>query len=60
MKNEDIKQLLENIRPDENLAHRDGTPDAMVKHLYEHQKLGLAWMEEGSNKGGILGRHGAR
>ncbi|KAL9601796.1 MAG: hypothetical protein Q9219_002286 [cf. Caloplaca sp. 3 TL-2023] len=55
----EIKDLLENIRPDEELPmeNREGTPDALVYPLYEHQKLGLAWMksmEEGSNKGGIL------
>ncbi|KAI5797416.1 SNF2 family N-terminal domain-containing protein [Peziza echinospora] len=40
--------------PPEN---REGTPEALVYPLMEHQKLGLAWMkamEEGSNKGGIL------
>ena len=55
----EIKELLENIRPDEELPpeNREGTPNAMVYPLMEHQKLGLAWMkgmEEGSNKGGIL------
>lgn len=56
---EEIKSLLENIRPDEDLPpeNREGTPAAMTYPLMEHQKLGLAWMkrmEEGSNKGGIL------
>ena len=56
---EEIKSLLENIRPDEDLPkeNREGTPEAMTYPLMEHQKLGLAWMrkmEEGSNKGGIL------
>lgn len=55
----EIKSLLENIRPDEDLPpeNREGTPDAMTYPLMEHQKLGLAWMktmEEGSAKGGIL------
>ena len=55
----EIKDLLENIRPDEELPpeNREGTPDAMLYNLMEHQKLGLSWMksmEEGSNKGGIL------
>ena len=55
----EIKSLLENIRPDEELPpeNREGTPDAMKYPLLEHQKLGLAWMksmEEGSAKGGIL------
>lgn len=57
----EIKSLLENIRPDEELPpeNREGTPEAMKYNLMEHQKLGLAWMkqmEEGSNKGGILGK----
>ncbi|KAI4216502.1 MAG: hypothetical protein LQ351_000991 [Letrouitia transgressa] len=55
----EIKDLLENIRPDEELPpeNREGTPEALTYPLMEHQKLGLAWlksMEEGSNKGGIL------
>ncbi|KAI4249743.1 MAG: hypothetical protein L6R40_000532 [Gallowayella cf. fulva] len=55
----EIQNLLDNIRPDEELPpeNREGTPEAMVYPLMEHQKLGLAWMktmEEGSNKGGIL------
>ena len=55
----EIKELLENIRPDEDLPgeNREGTPEAMTYPLLEHQKLGLAWMknmETGSNKGGIL------
>ncbi|KAL8761783.1 MAG: hypothetical protein Q9184_002144 [Pyrenodesmia sp. 2 TL-2023] len=55
----EIKDLLENIRPDEDLPeeNREDTPEAMVYPLMPHQKLGLAWMksmEEGSNKGGIL------
>ena len=55
----EIKMLLENIRPDEDLPpeNREGTPEAMTYPLMEHQKLGLTWlksMEEGSNKGGIL------
>ena len=55
----EIKSLLENIRPDEDLPpeNREGTPDGMRWGLMEHQKLGLTWMknmEEGSNNGGIL------
>ncbi|MCJ1280957.1 hypothetical protein MMC26_000275 [Xylographa opegraphella] len=57
----DIKSLLENIRPDEDLDRRTllGNPESMSQDatLYDHQKLGLEWMikmEEGSNKGGIL------
>ncbi|KAE8443177.1 hypothetical protein EG329_002275 [Mollisiaceae sp. DMI_Dod_QoI] len=57
--NEEIKDLLENIRPDDDLPpeNREGTPDGLVYPLYEHQKLALTWlksMEEGKNKGGIL------
>ena len=53
----EIKSLLENIRPDEDLPpeNREGTPDAMTYPLMEHQKLGLAWlkkMEESEQKGG--------
>lgn len=56
---EELKALLENIRPDQDLPpeNREGTPEAMKYKLMEHQKLGLTWMksmEEGSNKGGIL------
>lgn len=55
----EIKSLLENIRPDEDLPEedREETPEAMTYKLMPHQKLGLTWMrkmEEGSNKGGIL------
>ena len=55
----EIKSLLENIRPDEDLPEKDreGTPEAMKYGLMNHQMLGLAWMrkmEEGSNRGGIL------
>ena len=53
----EMKELLENIRPDEDLPpeNREGTPAAMVYPLMEHQKLGVAWMrrmEEGTNRGG--------
>jgi hypothetical protein len=56
---EEIKALLQNIRPDMDIPKedREGTPDALKKNLMEHQKVGLTWlkrMEEGSNKGGIL------
>jgi hypothetical protein len=56
---EEIKALLKNIRPDEDLPAelRKGTPPEMATTLLEHQKLGLTWLtrqEEGSNKGGIL------
>ena len=53
----EIKALLENIRPDEDLPpeNREGTPEAMTYALMEHQKLGLAWlkkMEMSEQKGG--------
>ena len=53
----EMKELLENIRPDEDLPpeNREGTPAAMMYPLMEHQKLGVAWMkrmEEGTNRGG--------
>jgi len=56
---EEIKDLLENIRPDVEIPKedREGTPDGLKYPLYEHQKLSLTWlkaMEEGTNKGGIL------
>ena len=54
---DEIKTLLQNIRPDEDLPaeNREGTPEAMTYPLLEHQKLGLAWMkkmEESEQKGG--------
>ncbi|KAL3458624.1 SNF2 family N-terminal domain-containing protein [Aspergillus heterothallicus] len=57
--NEEIKQLLETIRPDAEMSGEDseGNPDALKCTLLEHQKLGLAWMkskEESDQKGGIL------
>lgn len=57
--NDDIKQLLETIRPDSDISkeNREGTPEALKFNLLEHQKLGLAWMkslEEQDQKGGIL------
>jgi len=56
---EELKKLLENIRPDEDIPpeQREETPKGMNTQLMEHQKLGLTWlkkMEEGSNKGGVL------
>lgn len=58
----EMKELLENIRPDEDLPpeNREGTPEAMKYPLMEHQKLGVAWMrrmEEGSNRGGSEYHH---
>ena len=54
---EEIKALITNIRPDEDIPmeQREGTPDALRYPLYPHQQLALEWMkkmEEGTNKGG--------
>ncbi|KAH6854916.1 SNF2 family N-terminal domain-containing protein [Chaetomium sp. MPI-CAGE-AT-0009] len=56
---EDIQNLLSNIRPDMDLPEeeRGETPEAMKYPLYPHQQLALKWMtdmEDGTNKGGIL------
>lgn len=56
---EDIQQLLSNIRPDMEIPEeeRGETPEAIRYPLYAHQQLALKWMtdmEEGTNKGGIL------
>ncbi|OWP03759.1 hypothetical protein B2J93_7246 [Marssonina coronariae] len=56
---QEIQDLLENIRPDAELApeDREGTPEGLAYALYEHQKIALSWMksmEQGNNKGGIL------
>ncbi|PBP21786.1 hypothetical protein BUE80_DR007178 [Diplocarpon rosae] len=56
---QEIQGLLENIRPDVELApeDREGTPEGLAYALYEHQKIALSWMkamEQGNNKGGIL------
>jgi len=57
----ELKELLNNIRPDEDLGAKDstGSPADMAEtaNLYLYQQKGLAWltkMEEGTNKGGIL------
>lgn len=56
---EEIRELLETIRPDEDIPEEDriGTPEGLRYPLYPHQQLALQWMqtcEEGKNKGGIL------
>ena len=56
---EEIQQLLSNIRPDMDIDEeaRGETPEALRYPLYVHQQLALKWMvnmEQGSNKGGIL------
>ncbi|KAH8744671.1 SWI/SNF family DNA-dependent ATPase-like protein, partial [Diaporthe sp. PMI_573] len=56
---EQIKDLLANIRPDEDIPKEDriGTPEQLRYALYAHQQLSLQWMmdsEKGKNQGGIL------
>ena len=56
---EEIKDLLANIRPDEDIPEEDriGTPEQLRYALYAHQQLALQWMmdsEKGKNQGGSL------
>lgn len=56
---EEIKDLLQHIRPDEDLSddQLSQIPKGLTKPLMAHQISGLAWMksmEEGTNQGGIL------
>lgn len=56
---QEIKDLLANIRPDEDIPEEDriGTPEQLRYGLYGHQQLAVRWMmdsEEGKNQGGIL------
>ncbi|KPI36973.1 putative ATP-dependent helicase [Cyphellophora attinorum] len=56
---EEIKNLLKHIRPDEDLSKEQlaEMPQGLSRPLMPHQVSGLAWMkkmEEGTNKGGIL------
>ncbi|KAF4547126.1 SNF2 family N-terminal domain-containing protein 12 [Elsinoe fawcettii] len=56
---EDLKNLMDNIRPDEELPveERDVEVETMTVKLKPYQGAGLTWlqnMEEGTNKGGIL------
>ncbi|ETN46545.1 uncharacterized protein HMPREF1541_00730 [Cyphellophora europaea CBS 101466] len=56
---EEIKDLLKHIRPDEELSDEQlaQVPQGLTMPLMPHQISGLAWMktmEEGTNKGGIL------
>lgn len=57
---EEIRQLLHNIRPDEEIDPSEAgenQPQGLKAKLMPHQVKGLAWMkkmEDGSNKGGIL------
>lgn len=56
---EEIKDLLQHIRPDEEFSDEqlDNIPKGLSKPLMSHQISGLMWMksmEDGTNKGGIL------
>lgn len=56
---EEINDLLNNIRPDEDVPDEllVPTPEAMAVTLHKYQEAGLTWLkkcEEGTNKGGIL------
>ncbi|EXJ68537.1 uncharacterized protein A1O5_08330 [Cladophialophora psammophila CBS 110553] len=56
---EQLKELLQHIRPDEELTadQMPQQPPELKAVLMPHQLSGLAWMkrmEEGTNKGGIL------
>lgn len=56
---EEINDLLNNIRPDEDVPDEllVPTPEAMSVRLHKYQEAGLTWLkkcEEGTNKGGIL------
>ena len=56
---EEIRDLLKNIRPDEELTaeQRNHVPEGLKMNLMPHQALGVGWMammEEGTNQGGIL------
>jgi SNF2 family DNA or RNA helicase len=57
---EEVRRLLEHIRPDEELTANGQMPEqtpGLKVNLMPHQLSGVAWMkrmEEGTNKGGIL------
>lgn len=56
---EEINDLLNNIRPDEDVPDDllVPTPEALSIRLHKYQESGLTWLkkcEEGTNKGGIL------
>ena len=56
---EEIVQLLENIRPDEEIPTEsiERGPSGLLCDLMAHQKVGLKWLknqEQGTNKGSIL------
>lgn len=56
---EEINDLLNNIRPDEDVPDEllVPTPEAMAVRLHKYQEAGLTWLkkcEESTSKGGIL------
>jgi SNF2 family DNA or RNA helicase len=56
---EEINDLLNNIRPDEDIPDDllVPTPEAMAVRLHKYQEMGLTWLktaEESTNMGGIL------
>jgi SNF2 family DNA or RNA helicase len=56
---DEIKDLLQQIRPDEELSDEqlESVPTGLSKTMMPHQISGLIWMksmEDGTNKGGIL------
>ena len=54
----EIKDLIDNIRPDEDLEEGlEPTPPELKVNLLKHQRMGLTWMkrmEASKAKGGIL------
>lgn len=53
-----LEELIENINLDQEIPpeQRQGTPPELNVNLYEHQKLGLTWLQntEEKAKGGLL------
>lgn len=59
MTEQELEELLKNIRPDEEipLDERCASVEGLKMDIYHHQQLALKWMqgmEDGTNKGGIL------
>lgn len=59
MTDKELEDLLQNIRPDEEIPHAERCEyvEGLKVKIYHHQELALKWMqamEDGSNKGGIL------
>lgn len=53
-----LEELLENISIEDDIPpeQRQGTPEQLTVSLYEHQKLGLTWLQktEDKSRGGLL------